>query len=229
MVNWIDGAIGRVVTTIKAKGMYENMLIVFSSDNGGPLGGGGNNYPLKGGKFSNWEGGIRVNAFVSGGIVPLGVRGTTTQGLVAGWDWYSTLAHLAGADPTDHSAAAAGLPPIDSVNVWPLISGATDKSPRTQVVIGSNVGGEKGRTKGEATALKSSLPCFDAQLTDSTACRFVHFLRPLADERRDARGVTAVCILICMEYAVCSMRHEYAPAVHHTHLTCKNPGDCAGV
>jgi arylsulfatase A-like enzyme len=30
MVNWIDGAIGRVVQAIKTKGLYDNMLIVFS-------------------------------------------------------------------------------------------------------------------------------------------------------------------------------------------------------
>lgn len=54
--------------------MWENSLVVFHSDNGGEIifKGicGGNNWPLRGGKFSNFEGGIRVNAFVSGGWVP---------------------------------------------------------------------------------------------------------------------------------------------------------------
>ena len=44
-------------------------------------------------------------------------------------------------DPTDHRAAAAGLPPIDGVNVWPLISGANATSPRTIVAVGTE-GGE---------------------------------------------------------------------------------------
>ena len=47
---------------------------------------------MRGGKFSNWEGGIRVAAFVSGGVVPAARRGTVETGLVAGWDWYATLA-----------------------------------------------------------------------------------------------------------------------------------------
>jgi hypothetical protein len=34
--------------------------------------------------------------------------------------------------------AAAGLPPIDSLNMWPLISGANSTSPRTEIVAGSD-------------------------------------------------------------------------------------------
>ena len=59
-------------------GMWNNTLLVFASDNGGPVYNNGtpgaSNYPLKGGKMSNWEGGIRVAAFVSGGAVPSNKR-----------------------------------------------------------------------------------------------------------------------------------------------------------
>lgn len=153
MVHWIDGAIGRVTRLMKEQGLWENTLMVLSADNGGPIGGGSNNYPFRGGKFSNWEGGIRVNAFMSGGFVPPHARGTIQTGLVAGWDWYATFAGLAGADPTDHRAAAAGLPPIDSIDVWPLVSsGVNGTSPRTKLVIGSNVGGDSsGRTSANTT------------------------------------------------------------------------------
>eukprot|EP00036_Acanthoecidae_sp_10tr_P003623 CAMPEP_0182938072 /NCGR_PEP_ID=MMETSP0105_2-20130417/43199_1 /TAXON_ID=81532 ORGANISM="Acanthoeca-like sp., Strain 10tr" /NCGR_SAMPLE_ID=MMETSP0105_2 /ASSEMBLY_ACC=CAM_ASM_000205 /LENGTH=553 /DNA_ID=CAMNT_0025077337 /DNA_START=14 /DNA_END=1675 /DNA_ORIENTATION=+ len=152
MVNWIDGSIGRVVQKTKDLGFYDNLLIIFSSDNGGPISGGATNFPLKGGKFSNWEGGVRVNAFVSGGFVPEAVRGTKLTEMVAGWDWYATLAGLAGADPTDHKAAEAGLPPIDSLDLWPLLSGLNKTSPRTELHIGSNLGGdEANRTSGPTT------------------------------------------------------------------------------
>ena len=44
----------------KRKGMWDDLLIVFSADNGGPIynngSAGANNYPLKGGKMNNWEG-----------------------------------------------------------------------------------------------------------------------------------------------------------------------------
>eukprot|EP01051_Picozoa_sp_SAG22_P002535 SAG22_NODE_114_length_19318_cov_13.809980_9_plen_209_part_00 len=51
--------------------------------------------------------------------------------MIHGCDWYATFAFLAGEDPTDVLAAASGLPPIDSLNVWPLISGQNTTSPRT--------------------------------------------------------------------------------------------------
>ena len=74
MVNYIDTAIGNVYDLLVANDYWDNTLIVFSADNGGPLPV-GNNYPLRGGKFANWEGGIRVDAFVSGGVLPKSVQG----------------------------------------------------------------------------------------------------------------------------------------------------------
>jgi len=146
MVSWIDGAVGRVVDELRAKEMYENTLIVFTSDNGGALPT-GNNYPHKGGKFSNWEGGIRVASFASGGLLPQAVRGTKSEALVAAWDWYATFARLAGADASDAKAAQAGLPPHDSVDQWPVLSGAA-ASVRTRLEIGSNEGGDSKRKTG---------------------------------------------------------------------------------
>jgi arylsulfatase I/J len=141
MVNWLDTAVGNVTSLLKAKKMYDRTLIVFSSDNGGPIyfggGSGANNYPLRGGKASNWQGGIRVNSWVSGGALPVAMHGKKLEGLTCVWDIYATFAHLAGADPTDHSAAAAGLPAVDSMNLWGYISGAQKTSPRQQIPIGS--------------------------------------------------------------------------------------------
>ena len=37
--------------------------------------------------MSNWQGGIRVNAFVSGGLIPSSQQGTTNSGLMAVCDW----------------------------------------------------------------------------------------------------------------------------------------------
>jgi hypothetical protein len=119
---------------------------VFSSDNGGPAywtvpgsdfqhGAGANNWPLKGSKVSNWEGGVRAAAFVSGGFVPAHMRGTKLGGYIHMADWYSTFCALAGVDPTDTVASRFGLPPIDSLDMWSYLSGAHSASPRTEVPL----------------------------------------------------------------------------------------------
>lgn len=126
----LDDEVRRVVLALRETAdvhapngtMWERTLLTFHSDNGGEIlfAGvcGGNNWPLTGGKFSNWEGGIRVPALLAGGALPAHATGTTSQSLVTAWDWYATYAALAAVDPTDEAAAAAGLPPIDSINVW---------------------------------------------------------------------------------------------------------------
>ena len=110
------------------------------SDNGGPSFTGdnhtANNYPLRGAKYSNWEGGVRVNAFVSGGFlakVAAARLGSKLAGLIHICDYYATFAALAGVDKNDTRAALAGLPAVDGLDMWPYLSGATDASPRTEV------------------------------------------------------------------------------------------------
>ena len=88
-----------------------------------------------GGKYSVFEGGIRVNAVVSGGAVPARMRGTKLDGMVHIADWYGTFCALAGVDARDETAAAAGLPPVDSFDLWPMLSGATATSPRRSILV----------------------------------------------------------------------------------------------
>ena len=151
MVNNVDAHIGRVVAALKDRGMWENTLLVVSADNGGPIFGqaagcalcdgsaGANNYPLRGGKHSNGQGGVRANCVVSGGALPPAARNTTLAGFVGVEDWYKTLGGLAGVtDFTDHAAAAAGLPPVAGVDQWPYISGANATPPRTEIWLGAD-------------------------------------------------------------------------------------------
>ena len=135
MVNYLDDIVGDVVAALKNRGMWDNLLFVTSSDNGGPVytGGGANNYPLRGGKMTDWQGGIRVNAFVSGGFLPEKMRGKKTEEYIHLADWYGTFCGLAGVDIIDYRAAAANLPPVDSLDMWPLISGVTATSPRNEI------------------------------------------------------------------------------------------------
>lgn len=85
------------------------------------------------GTGSAWEGGTRVPCFVAGGFLPASQRGRSySSGIAHVADWYLTFASLAGADPfSDREGAPA---PLDSLDLWPWLSGQADKSPRTEVV-----------------------------------------------------------------------------------------------
>jgi arylsulfatase A-like enzyme len=137
-VGLMDQVIGNITGQLQARGMWNNTLVVFASDNGAPLDlneAGSSNTPLRGGKYASWEGGIRTPAFVSGGYVPQELRGTSQDGVVHIADWYATFCGIGGVDPSDPVAKIAGLPPIDSVDVWPLISGANATWPRVEIPV----------------------------------------------------------------------------------------------
>ena len=138
MVSHVDDMVGNVTNALKAKGMWSNTLWLTASDNGGPVTAltGANNFPLRGGKLTNWEAGIRANAFASGGFIPPALRGSVNDGLLAIADLYTTFASLAGVDATDARAAAAGLPPVDGLDVSGLFTGANSSSPRLELPVG---------------------------------------------------------------------------------------------
>merc|ERR1712137_1091900 len=98
MALYMDDTVGELVAALTDRGMWARTLLAFAADNGGPIyePGAANNHPLKGGKYSDWEGGVRVSAFLAGGVVPLGRRGEAFDGLMSVADWYATFCTLAG-------------------------------------------------------------------------------------------------------------------------------------
>lgn len=70
-LEYVDWVVGDLISAVKEQGQYENTIVFFTSDNGGAIyaGTANNNYPLRGGKFNNFEGGQRVNALWAGGWV----------------------------------------------------------------------------------------------------------------------------------------------------------------
>lgn len=130
MMRHVDRQIGRLRSALETSGMWDNTLVVFTSDNGGGIGVGigGNNYPLQGGKGGALDGGMRTVAFVSGGYVSKlgGKPGSRSHGVMHLADWSATFAALAGADTSDPVGDAAGVPPVDGVNQIKMILGQVD-------------------------------------------------------------------------------------------------------
>eukprot|EP00441_Pelagodinium_beii_P033851 CAMPEP_0197639640 /NCGR_PEP_ID=MMETSP1338-20131121/14202_1 /TAXON_ID=43686 ORGANISM="Pelagodinium beii, Strain RCC1491" /NCGR_SAMPLE_ID=MMETSP1338 /ASSEMBLY_ACC=CAM_ASM_000754 /LENGTH=679 /DNA_ID=CAMNT_0043212397 /DNA_START=62 /DNA_END=2101 /DNA_ORIENTATION=- len=112
MTKYLDDTVKNLTEALKTKGMWDNTLVVFTTDNGGPIyePGSANNYPLRGGKYSDFEGGVRTNTWISGGFIPKESRGRIHNGIVSISDWYYIFSELAGVDPHDKEAEAA--------NVW---------------------------------------------------------------------------------------------------------------
>ena len=99
----IDEALRNVTEALQAKGMWDNTLMVVAADNGGSLTQNmQSNYPLRGGKYSWLEGGIRTTAWVTGGMLPPSMRGTNLSSShpIAVCDWHATFLALAGVATT---------------------------------------------------------------------------------------------------------------------------------
>ena len=109
-----DEAVGQIVRALDDRHLRDDTLIIFSSDNGGVQPGRVTmNTPLRAGKGTIYEGGVRVPAFaVWPGKIPVG---KTIRAPVHIVDWYPTLLGLTGA-PADQT------PHLDGVDIWPLLT-----------------------------------------------------------------------------------------------------------
>jgi arylsulfatase A-like enzyme len=114
-VECIDWVAGVIFDELKRCGLDDNTIVIFTSDNGSRARGeGGSNAPLRGTKFTTWEGGQRVPCIVRWpGKIP---AGGVCRELVTSMDFLPTLARLAGtAAPTDRK--------IDGKDISPLLFG----------------------------------------------------------------------------------------------------------
>ena len=92
-----------------------------------------------GGKYTDFEGGVRVAAFASGGIIPSAARGTSSHEIIHICDMWATFSALAGVDMVDRKMKQfGGVPPIDSVDVSPVFTSVNGSSPRAMVVISTS-------------------------------------------------------------------------------------------
>ena len=153
MAAYLDEAVGNVTRALAAAGLEESTLIFIVSDNGGPTHGNegtwSDNFPLRGGKNTLWEGGTRVLAAVKGpGIAP----GTTLEAPVHATDWLPSLVSMATGGQDFRSFAPPGEPPYeegDGLDVWATITGGAPQ--RDWILLEAhNNGGQGGRVHGDA-------------------------------------------------------------------------------
>ncbi len=114
MVAALDEAVGQIAAALDERALWDNTLVIFSSDNGGLEPGViSDNGPLKGGKSTAYEGGVRVPAFAywRGHIKP----GTMVAQPLHIVDWYPTLLRMAG-------APLAQPRPLDGRDAWGTIA-----------------------------------------------------------------------------------------------------------
>jgi arylsulfatase A len=116
--DWIeemDASVGRILDAVRTLDLAERTLVLFTSDNGGPVNQGANNGPLRGGKAQTFEGGVRVCTIAWWpGTIP---AGTSTDELTTMMDILPTFVTLAGgAVPIDRK--------IDGQVITPILTGA---------------------------------------------------------------------------------------------------------
>jgi len=113
MVYNMDLGIGRILETLKKKGIDDNTLIIFTCDNGAQW---GCNYPGAGHKSETRDGGIRVPFIVwSAKLAASNRSGSVYNGLVSLADIAPTLVAQATGKPTPH--------PTDGTDIMPYLSG----------------------------------------------------------------------------------------------------------
>lgn len=95
LIEHLDHGVGRVIDSLKSEGLWEETVVIFTSDNGGQSSVGARNAPWNGGKQEMWEGGIRVGTCVTWpGVIELGT--VQREHVSMTMDIYPTLAEIAG-------------------------------------------------------------------------------------------------------------------------------------
>ena len=119
-VEEVDWNVGRLLDFLKQQGLEDNTLIVFTSDNGPWIdkgSDGGSALPLRDGKFSQYEGGVRTPCIIRWpGHVPAGI---VSNSIFASIDWFPTFLDLIG-DKSDRSH-------LDGISQLELLSHPTKK------------------------------------------------------------------------------------------------------
>jgi arylsulfatase A-like enzyme len=117
----MDEGIGRLLQTLDELSISENTLVIFMTDHGGDENYGGSNLPLRGGKATLFEGGIRVPCIVRWPAVV--ATGTVTDSVACAIDWFATFGQIAGFEVADR----------DGISILPILRGEHPDRQRTLI------------------------------------------------------------------------------------------------
>lgn len=130
IVNRLDTSVGTVVKALADNGMLNNSIVVFMSDNGAQSVGFfqnfGSNWPLRGLKFTLYEGGVRNTAVMWSPLLKKKHHVSNTLFHIT--DWMPTLYAAAGGD-------ASVLGKVDGINHWPDLSQGVSNTKRPDVLL----------------------------------------------------------------------------------------------
>ena len=126
----VDEGIANITQLLQEKNMLNNTIIIFTTDNGGQTRKGSSNWPLRGGKQTVFEGGVRGIAFVWGANLPK--LNYDNNHLIHVTDWLPTIVEgIAGLDVDECKWR------LDGYNVWPTIT-TDSETPRKEILISLN-------------------------------------------------------------------------------------------
>ena len=145
MLTAADETLGTIIEALKHNGnMWDDTVLIYTSDNGAAKNRGGSNYPHQGWKKdAAWEGGVISDGIIAAGPKArekLGLRkqhGTMITSLMHSVDWVPTLADMVGAQPN-------GNKPLHGVSQLKTFQGEGEevgptKAARNEVFLGHSV------------------------------------------------------------------------------------------
>lgn len=139
----LDEAIGNITAALTESGLAANTLVIAHSDNGGPvsfeptgpMGFANNNFPLRGGKGTLFQGGVRSAGVMAGPGVPVG---GTAPAFAHVSDWLPSLVSMATGGEDFRQWAPPGEPPYqegDGVDVWAQLVNNSAPTKRDWVLL----------------------------------------------------------------------------------------------
>jgi Sulfatase len=176
-VRYLDDIFGSTMQAIKDAGQWNNTIVYFTTDNGGPvyLAAANNNYPLRGTKFTPFEGGLRVVQFMTGGWINQNLpenRGYKSVTNMFPNDIAPTLLEMVGADVSFLLGSNKGAPYGNPM--WNYIKNSVEQIPNAskpiqkvrKVVISKEVFFDVGPNRTLKNIYTGDIPVFVPRLFD---------------------------------------------------------------